>query len=103
MYVTRAECNFRLGTAVGATPFEDIETIRARAGLSTTQSYITLNNITMERHLEIAHEGERIHDVKRIRQSVDGYDYDANELVFPIPINQIIIVGKDILKQNDGY
>ena len=103
MYVTRAECNYRLGTAVGATPFEDIETIRARAGLSTTQSYITLNNITMERHLEIAHEGERIHDVKRLRQSVDGYDYDANELVFPIPINQIIIVGKDILKQNDGY
>jgi tetratricopeptide (TPR) repeat protein len=103
MYVTRAECNYRLGTSVGATPFEDIETIRARAGLSTTQSYITLNNITMERHLEIAHEGERIHDVKRLRQSVDGYDYDANELVFPIPINQIIIVGKDILKQNDGY
>ncbi|HYK47283.1 MAG TPA: RagB/SusD family nutrient uptake outer membrane protein [Parafilimonas sp.] len=103
MYVTRAECNFRLGTSVGATPFEDIETIRARSGLSTTQSYITLNNIIMERHLEIAHEGERIHDVKRLRQSVDGYDYDANELVLPIPINQIIIVGKDILKQNDGY
>ncbi len=33
MYLTRAECNFRLGTSVGATPFEDIATIRSRAGL----------------------------------------------------------------------
>jgi len=103
MYLTRAECNYRLAAAVGATPLDDIKTIRSRAGLSTTQSYITLDNIILERHLEIAHEGERIHDVKRLKQSVDGYDYDANELVFPIPINQIIIVGKDILKQNDGY
>lgn len=103
MYVTRAECNYRLGTSIGATSFDDIQTIRARSGLTTKSSYITLDNIILERHLEIAHEGERIHDVKRLRQSVDGYDYDANELVFPIPINQIIVVGKDILKQNDGY
>lgn len=103
MYVTRAECNYRLSTSTGATPFEDIQTIRARAGLTTTQSYITLDHIILERHLEIAHEGERIHDIKRLRESVDGYAYDANQLVFPIPISQIIIVGKDILKQNDGY
>jgi hypothetical protein len=103
MYVTRAECNFRLGTSVGASPFEDIQTIRDRAGLTTSQSYITLNNIILERHLEIAHEGQRIHDIKRLRKSVDGFAYDANELVFPIPINQIIVVGKDILQQNDGY
>jgi len=103
MYMTRAECNFRLGTAVGATPFEDVQTIRDRAGLTTTPSYITLDNILLERHLEIAHEGQRIQDVKRLRQSVDGYAYDANQLVFPIPVNQITIVGENILKQNDGY
>lgn len=103
MYLTRAECNFRLGTVVGATPFEDIKTIRDRAGLNTTQSYITLNNIILERHLELAHEGQRIQDIKRLKQGADGFAFDANELVFPIPINEINAVGADILKQNDGY
>jgi hypothetical protein len=103
MYLTRAECNFRLGTSVGATPFKDIQTIRSRAGLSTTSSYITLDNIIKERHLELAHEGQRIHDIKRVKQSVDGYQYDADELVFPIPIQEINTVGADILQQNDGY
>lgn len=103
MYLARAECNFRLGTSVGATPFEDIETIRSRVGLPTTQSYITLDNIILERHLELAHEGQRIQDIKRLKQSVDGFAFDANELVFPIPINEINAVGPDILEQNPGY
>jgi hypothetical protein len=103
MYLTRAECNFRLGTSVGATPFEDIQTIRNRAGLNTDPSYITLDNIILERHLELADEGQRIQDIKRLQQSVDGFTFNANELVFPIPINEINAVGADILKQNDGY
>lgn len=103
MYLTRAECNFRLGTSIGATPLKDIQKIRSRAGLTTNASYITLNNITKERHLELAHEGQRIHDIRRLKQSVDGYAYDANELVFPIPIREINTVGEDILQQNDGY
>ena len=103
MYLTRAECNYRLGTSVGATPFQDIQTIRSRAGLTTTQSYITLDNIILERHLELADEGQRIQDIKRLKQSVDGFAYDANELVFPIPINEINAVGADILQQNPGY
>ncbi|MEP6465502.1 MAG: hypothetical protein ABJB05_04320, partial [Parafilimonas sp.] len=57
----------------------------------------------LERHLELADEGQRIQDIKRLQQSVDGFAYDANELVFPIPINEINAVGADILKQNDGY
>lgn len=103
MYLTRAECNFRLSSAVGETPFTDIETIRKRVGLTTTQSYITLDNILLERKLELAHEGQAIQDVKRLHKSVDGYAYDANELVLPIPIREINAVGKDILIQNPGY
>ncbi|MBV9962159.1 MAG: RagB/SusD family nutrient uptake outer membrane protein [Parafilimonas sp.] len=103
MYLTRAECNFRLGTTVGATPFEDIQTIRSRAGLNTDPSYVTLDNIILERHRELVDEGLHIQDIKRLMQSTDGHSFDANELVFPIPINEINAVGADILKQNPGY
>lgn len=102
MYLTRAECNFRLSTSVGATPDDDITTIRSRVGLSPIAS-LTLDDIILERHLEIAHEGQRIHDIKRLKQSVDGYNYDANKLVFPIPLREINAVGSTILQQNDGY
>lgn len=102
MYLTRAECNFRLSTSVGATPGEDInEVIRKRAGLPAKT--ITLENILLERHLELAHEGQRIHDVKRLKLSVDGFDFDHNKLVLPIPVREINAVGGNILKQNDGY
>lgn len=102
MYLSRAECNFRLDEDKGATPDEDInDIIRSRAGLSATA--ITLDNILLERRLELAHEGQRIHDIKRLKQSVDGFNFDDNKLVFPIPIREINAVGENILKQNDGY
>lgn len=102
MYLTRAESNFRLSTNVGASPAEDInDVIRKRVGLPATT--ITLDNILLERRLELAHEGQRIHDVKRLKQTVDGFAYDANKLVFPIPIREINAAGNGILKQNDGY
>lgn len=100
MYLTRAECNFRLGTSVGATADEDLNTIRSRAGLEPLTA--TLENITYERRLELAHEGQRIHDVKRLRETVDGFEYNANELVFPIPLREINASG-GVLVQNDGY
>ena len=88
-YLTRAECNFRLGSTVGASPLDDITAIRSRVGLATPASYITLANIIMERKLELAHEGQAIQDVKRLKESVDNFDYDANELVFPIPRSEV--------------
>lgn len=101
MYLTRAECNFRLGTSIGATPGEDLnETIRARAGVSAVT--VSLANILYERRLELAHEGRRIHDIKRLKQSIEGYAFDANELVFPIPLREIN-AGNGVLKQNPGY
>lgn len=102
MYLTRAECNFRLGSSDGADPESDInDVIRSRAGLAPVT--VTLDQILLERRLELAHEGQKIQDVKRLKGSVDGFDYDANKLVFPIPIREINAVGESILKQNDGY
>ncbi len=101
MYLTRAETNFRLGTAVGNSPANDMQLIRSRAGLAPKA--VSLNNILLERKLELAHEGQAIHDVKRLRKSVDGFAYNANKLVLPIPLREINAVGPSILIQNDGY
>lgn len=102
MYLTRAESNFRLSTNVGDTPDADInDVIRAKAGLGSIP--ITLDAILLERHKELAHEGQRIHDVKRLKLSVDGFAYNDNKLVFPIPIREINAVGGGVLQQNPGY
>jgi hypothetical protein len=100
MYLTRAEANFRLGTSVGATPAQDLLRIRVRAGLAPVA--VTLANILYERRLELAHEGQKIQDAKRLKQSVDGFAYDANELVFPIPLREIN-AGAGVVLQNPGY
>ncbi|MFT4203112.1 MAG: RagB/SusD family nutrient uptake outer membrane protein [Chitinophagaceae bacterium] len=102
MYLTRAECNFRLGSAVGATPLADINNvIRSRVGL-TALSTLTLDTILKERKLELAHEGHAVHDLKRLKESADGYAYDAAKMVFPIPLREIN-ASNGALVQNSGY
>jgi hypothetical protein len=99
MYLTRAEANFRAGTAVGATPLADYNRTHQRAGLTAAVA-VTLADILLERKLELAHEGHAIADVKRLKLSVDGFAYNANELVFPIPQREVDAAG---LIQNPGY
>jgi hypothetical protein len=102
MYLTRAEANFRLGTVVGDLPLNDINLIRDRVELpELTPAQLTLDAILMERKLELAHEGSAIHDLKRLKGEADGFAYDANAMVFPIPIREI---NANInLRQNFGY
>ena len=100
MYLIRAESNARLSTAVGATPTEDINRIRARAELPPLAN-ASLEDILRERRLELAHEGFKIHDIKRLRQNVGQRPYNAPELVFPIPAREI--EANSNLVQNQGY
>ncbi len=100
MYLIRAECNFRLGLAVGATPIEDINLIRARAG-ATEYTSLTLDQILLERQLELAFEGFRIHDIKRLKGTTGTFAYDAPELVLPIPRRELD--ANSNLVQNAGY
>ena len=101
LYLTRAECNFRLGTADGATVLSDISAIRSRVGLTTTAGDIDLEFILNERKLELAHEGQAIQDVKRLKKTVDAFPYDNNKLVLPIPLREMN--ANPMLKQNPGY
>jgi len=65
MYLIRAECNQRLSTTVGDSPLNDIIAIRSKAGASSPAS-VTLDDILLERDLELAFEGQRIHDYTRL-------------------------------------
>ena len=100
MYLIRAEANERLDTEEGASPLEDINLLRSRVGLDDLDE-VDLNYILEERRRELAFEGFRIHDIKRLEGSIGNFNYDADELVFPIPAREI--VANPNLTQNPGY
>jgi len=102
MYLTRAEANFRLGTTVGAAPLADVNTIRARAGVpALTAAQLTLAAILKERKLELAFEGQQIHDIKRTKGTVGTTPFNSNNLILPIPQREMDVNKK--LTQNAGY
>lgn len=102
MYLVRAECNKRLGTTVGDTPLNDFNMIHTRAGLPEAES-VTLDEITYERRLELAHEGFKIHDMKRLKRSVGDMPYNDPQLVYPIPAREISANPAIADQQNQGY
>lgn len=108
MYLTRAEANFRLNTTVGATPADDIKTIRQRVGLpEIPAASLTIDNILLERRLELAFEGHFLHDTKRLRLSMPGSSltngpaWNSPRLIMPIPQREMD-VNKNLV-QNEGY
>ena len=102
MYLTRAEGNFEEGTSIGATPAEDVNTVRSRAGLDDLSAgEVDKDAILFERRLELAFEGQTLHDIKRTQRSVGPLIFDAPELVYPIPQREIDV--NTSLEQNTGY
>jgi tetratricopeptide (TPR) repeat protein len=102
MYLIRAESNQRLGTTVGATPLSDYNTLRNRAGLANAAS-VTLNDILLERRLELAFEGHRIHDQRRLKENVGARPWNDNKLLYPIPQRELEANPKLKAEQNPGY
>ncbi|HMP31162.1 MAG TPA: RagB/SusD family nutrient uptake outer membrane protein, partial [Saprospiraceae bacterium] len=100
MYLIRAESNQRLNSTTGATPLEDVNRLRTRSGLAAKTS-VTLDDILLERRLELAFEGHRIHDIRRLKQRFGNFDYNDPKLVFPIPAREI--EANKNLVQNAGY
>lgn len=109
MYLIRAESNLRAGTTLGNTPLDDINIIRSRAKADNLTA-VTIDDILLERELELGMEGFLIHDIRRTKRSIDistsgdGSDlllYDADELVFPIPLSETDANKK--ITQNPGY
>jgi tetratricopeptide (TPR) repeat protein len=102
MYLIRAECNIRLTTAVGATPLDDYNMIHTRAGLAAATT-VTLDDVLMERRLELSFEGFKIHDVRRLQETFGGYSWNDPELIMPIPEREIQANPALKSQQNDGY
>lgn len=100
MYLIRAETNKRLGTAVGATPAEDMALIRNRAGLPAI-SNPTLEDIWRERRFELAYEGFRSHDYKRLHATDASFPWNNDRYVLPIPERERL--ANELLIQNVGY
>jgi hypothetical protein len=100
MFLTRAECNFRNNTVAGATPLEDVNRIRTRAGL-TGLTAVTLNAITRERYLELAFEGHNLHEAKRLQRNVGTFAWNSPKLIMPIPQREMDVNKK--LVQNETY
>ncbi|MHC8947749.1 RagB/SusD family nutrient uptake outer membrane protein [Sphingobacterium hungaricum] len=99
MYLTRAECNMRLNTSVGAAPLVDVNYVRTQHTQLPAFTSITLAQILLERKLELAHEGQGIHDIKRQKISVDGIAFDHVNLLLPIPEREIN-ASNGVLVQN---
>ncbi|GGB27361.1 RagB/SusD family nutrient uptake outer membrane protein [Mucilaginibacter rubeus] len=101
MYLIRAEANLRGGTSTGATPANDVNTIRQRAGLDPLVT-VNLATILAERRHELCFEGGFfLHDAKRLKQNAGGLPYNSPRLVYPIPQREILANSK--LVQNEGY
>jgi len=104
MYLIRAEANVRLGAPfLGQAPHLDINILRQRAGLSGGALYtsVTLDNVILERRLELAHEGHRLWDIKRLKGTVGGLNHHDPKLVLPIPFRETQVNPN--LLQNPGY
>ena len=102
MYLTRAEGNLREGTSVGESPLDDVNTIRARAGLGEL-SAVTVDDILAERRVELAFEGQILHDLRRTQQDVAGFPFNANRLVYPLPQREVDTNTNPDFTQNPGY
>ena len=100
MHLIRAEGNFREGTSLGLAPETEINALRARSNAATIIG-LSLQDILEERRRELAFEGHRFHDAKRLQEDIGGQPYDAPNLVMPIP--QDDIDTNPNLEQNPGY
>ena len=55
----------------------------------TAATTVTLADILLERRLELAFEGFKIHDVRRLHQNVGTLPYNDPKLLFPIPAREL--------------
>ena len=100
MLLVRAECNLRLGSVIGNLPLNDVNSVRVRSGAALLL-FVTVNDVLLERQLELAFEGSRIHDLKRTKRSTGIFAFNSPLLVFPIPEREI--KANSELVQNPGY
>ncbi len=103
MYLIRAEANYFLGrNDAGLQDINELRKNRIRSGGQLNS--VDLNTILNERYLELAYEGHRYYDLKRLNKTLKRLDKDLaaegdkSELssndkayVLPIPLKEVMV------------
>lgn len=84
MYLTRAEAGLRAGKVDATTAAADVNYVRNLAGLSTFTT-VTLEDIQAERRVELVMEGDRFHELRRLKQNVKSNPFNSSDLLLKIP------------------
>ncbi|MFS4418696.1 RagB/SusD family nutrient uptake outer membrane protein [Maribacter sp. 2307ULW6-5] len=108
MYYIRAEANLRGGLSIGDTPENDINRLRARAGLAPLGT-VTLDDILEERRKEFFLEGHRRADLLRNQRDLRPVGnpqftqatFGADRTIFPVPARER--ENNPNIEQNPGY
>ena len=105
IYLNRAEANLRGNTTIGDTPLNDVNAIRARAGLVALTA-VTLEDVLLERRKELAFEGHRRMDLLRNNKNLKPENFPisapgGNKTILPIPANEINMNPNAV--QNTSY
>jgi starch-binding outer membrane protein, SusD/RagB family len=108
LYLTRAEAIFNQGGRE-ADALKDLNTIRTRAGLPARTSTLTgpalLEEILKQRRIELAFEGHRFFDLKRLGRDIikvpTNILFTDFRILAPLPVREI--QANPNLKQNFGY
>jgi len=105
MYLIRAEANARLNADAGIVR-ADLNVLRNRAGLGDLPDTVTgqaalFTAILQERRAELAFEGHRFFDLRRLGRAEAVLQIPPTRLLWPIPQGERDVNPK--LGQNDGY
>lgn len=112
VYLSRAEAHARLGDHAAAQ--SDLDTIRQR-GLATAPPVTAtgqalIDEILIERRIELGYEGHRIHDLMRNKQDIVRVDVTGDVAHMPYPCDYCILPipewemnANPNISQNPGY
>jgi starch-binding outer membrane protein, SusD/RagB family len=107
LYLIRAEGNLLAGGQVGPnTPGDDLQVLRDRANAPAAPVTPTIDDIMLERKLELAFEGHFVHDIRRREATLGQFGpiaWNADELVMPIPQREMDANPALAGEQNPGY
>ncbi|HEX7366708.1 MAG TPA: RagB/SusD family nutrient uptake outer membrane protein, partial [Pelobium sp.] len=93
MFLVRAESRVQKGGFVDADVRADYNAVRAVANVAadntTSGASSLLSAIRTERHVELAIEGDRFHELRRLKATIRGVVYNDSKMLLKIPDSEI--------------
>ncbi|BAV08034.1 RagB/SusD domain-containing protein [Filimonas lacunae] len=106
VYLIRAEARARKSTPDLTGALADVNMVRARAGLKASTATTVdgiVDAVLNERRVELAHEGQRFFDLRRLNKAKSALSISQGyRLLWPVPQSEIN-AGAGVVTQNYGY